>query len=133
MTRPARTIPTPSPPAWAGAGASRSGCSCRWWRANRSSPLVSRLAPPYVPQFGRHPLALADSLDAKDWRELQLAPIWILSAVGAADGKIDKAERAALVEGVNGCAAHSDPFVSQVFAATARNMDALWTDYMQDE
>jgi nucleotide-binding universal stress UspA family protein len=78
-------------------------------------------------------LALADSLDAKDWRELQLAPIWILSAVGAADGKIDKAERAALVEGVNGCAAHSDPFVSQVFAATARNMDALWTDYMQDE
>ena len=75
----------------------------------------------------------AGSLTAEDWNELELAPLWVLSAVGAADGKIDKSERAALVEGLRGGAEHADAFVGGVFARVSENFDAIWDRYMSDE
>jgi nucleotide-binding universal stress UspA family protein len=74
-----------------------------------------------------------DSFTAEDWHELELAPLWILAAVGAADGKIDKTERATLIEGVDRCAGHADEFVRRVFSTVSKNFDAIWTTYMQDE
>lgn len=72
-------------------------------------------------------------LTPAEWRELQLAPLWVLSAIGTADGKLDKAEKATLVEGVAGCAAHTDEFVSSVFAAVSKDFDSLWDGYQEDE
>ncbi|MEO8538412.1 MAG: universal stress protein, partial [bacterium] len=74
-----------------------------------------------------------DELSPADLRELELAPVWILSAVGAADGKIDRAERAALQEVIQRCAGHSDSFVRAVFVSVAKNFESVWERYMADE
>ncbi len=72
-------------------------------------------------------------LTETDWLELELAPIWVLGAVGGADGKVDQKERAALLEGVGRCAKHADPFVREVFHRVSKNYDAIWARYMSDE
>jgi nucleotide-binding universal stress UspA family protein/tellurite resistance protein len=78
-------------------------------------------------------MADTSTLSAQDWHELELAPIWILSAVGAADGKIDSSERAALHDGISRCTSHSDPFVRGVFERVSLNFDTIWQTYTADE
>jgi nucleotide-binding universal stress UspA family protein len=78
-------------------------------------------------------VTVEETFTAEDWQELELAPFWILAAVGGADGKIDKTERAALVSGVDLCAGHKDAFVRRVFAAVSENFDATLASYTKDE
>jgi universal stress protein A len=74
-----------------------------------------------------------ETFTAEDWHELELAPLWILAAVAGADGKIDKTERATLVEGIGRCAGHADELVRRVFSAVSTNFETVWTSYMKDE
>src|SRR5215207_9708927 len=74
-----------------------------------------------------------DAFTVEDWHELELAPLWILGVVAGADGKVDKAERDTLIEGIGRCAEHADEFVSAVFGAVSKNFEAIWTSYMSDE
>ncbi len=71
-------------------------------------------------------------LNAEDWRELELAPLWILAAIGGADGKIDDSERRALIDGIDAYRRHADDLVRGVFERAGKQFDTVWERYKAD-
>jgi len=68
----------------------------------------------------------------EEWRLLQFAPFWVLSLVGAADGKINQREILALAGEMDGASSYTDPLVREVLASSAYDFTQIWDAYTQD-
>jgi hypothetical protein len=73
-----------------------------------------------------------EQFTADEWRELELAPLWILGAVAGADGSIDQAEKASHIKAISTFTAHADELVRRVFGVVAGDFESAWVRYLSD-
>ena len=107
----------------------REVCAVRG-RCSNAALLGLGMLPKLVLQRGA--MGTTEQLTADDWRELELAPLWILAAVAGADGSIDQDEKASHLEAISRFTGHADELVSRVFGAVARDFESVWLRYLAD-
>jgi hypothetical protein len=60
-----------------------------------------------------------------EWKQLQLAPIWVFQAVAGVDGKIDEKEITALAKELSEAHLWKDPFVRDVLLTVGDDLSTL--------
>ncbi len=74
-----------------------------------------------------------DSYTATDWQTLQFAPLWMFTAVAAADKQVDKKEMEALATSIASAPLFKEPLVSEVLTSVAVGFSSILDDYNKDK
>ena len=72
-------------------------------------------------------------LTPQEWKLLQFAPLWVHSAIGLVDGKIDELEADVLGEEIKEAEFWKDPLTEGVFKSLAENIDTIFSEYIHDQ
>jgi hypothetical protein len=74
-----------------------------------------------------------DSYTATDWQTLQFAPLWVFTAVAAADKQVDKKEVEALATSIASAPFFKEPLVNEVLTSVAVGFSTIFDDYNKDK
>ena len=72
------------------------------------------------------------SFTSTEWLTLQFAPLWIFSAVAAADRNIDKKEIEALAKELQEAILYKEPLVRDVLVSVATDFSNIMSQYKTD-
>jgi hypothetical protein len=72
------------------------------------------------------------SFASTEWLTLQFAPLWIFSAVAAADRNIDKKEIEALAKELQEAILYKEPLVRDVLVSVATDFSNIMSQYKTD-
>jgi hypothetical protein len=73
-----------------------------------------------------------DSYTSKEWQTLQFAPLWVFTAVAAADQKIDEKEVEALTKEIKDAPLYKEPLVREILISLAFDLVNVMEQYKRD-
>lgn len=73
-----------------------------------------------------------ESYTATEWQTLQFAPLWVFTAVAAADKQIDQKEMRALATSIASGPFYKEPLVAEVMSSVAVGFAGIMDDYNKD-
>lgn len=73
-----------------------------------------------------------ENFTTDEWRTLQFAPLWVLTAVGSADGKVDQQEIGALAKELAEWLQFKDSLVQELLLSVGQELQSLMRLYAAD-
>lgn len=77
-------------------------------------------------------MSIKDKFTNEEWMTLEYAPLWVLAAVGTADGKLDEKEVEAFTKELADAPLFKDELVREVMLADLMTMSNLMVSYKAD-
>lgn len=77
-------------------------------------------------------MSIKDEFTKEEWLTLSYAPLWVLAAVGTADGKIDEKEAEAFTKELADAPFYKDELVREIMLGDLTNLADIMTSYKAD-
>jgi len=77
-------------------------------------------------------MSLKEKFTNEEWETLEFAPLWILTGIGGADGKVDDKEVAAFTKELGDAPLYKDELVREVMMDDLTSFTNLMTAYKND-
>ncbi len=67
-----------------------------------------------------------------EWRTLQFAPLWVFTAISAANKKVSKKEITALAKEISEAHLYKEPLVQEVLGSVGSDFESVFREYQAD-